>query len=123
MTENKNNRGFELEDFFAATKKNAPVASETLRYKILKTSEQEFHKSNSFILKQSHKSWWNKLFKEFGGFYSVAGYGAVAAVGIIIGFSSPSWSKLILQFEKKSTVVELEFADPFADVTLLYLEE
>lgn len=123
MTENKNNIGFELEDFFAAANQNAPVASETLRYKILKTSEQEFHKSNSFISKQSHKSWWKKLFKEFGGFYSVAAYGTVAIVGIFFGFSSASWSNLILQFEKESTVVELEFADPFADITLLYLEE
>ena len=42
MTENKNNRDFELEDFFNAAKQTAPEVSETLRRKILDTSEQEF---------------------------------------------------------------------------------
>ena len=51
MTKNKNNRDFELEDFFNAAKQTAPEVSETLRRKILDASEQG-HKVDEFITKQ-----------------------------------------------------------------------
>ena len=123
MTENKNDRDFELEDFFAAAKQSAPAASEALKYKILNTSEQEFKKSKNYTSKQFQNSWWYNLFKEFGGFYSVVGYGTVATIGIFIGLSSTNWSNLILQFEENITIEELELADPFIDLSSLYLEE
>ena len=123
MTENKNDRDFELEDFFAAAKKSTPADNETLRYKILKNAEQEFQKSKIYNSKEFTNYWWKKLFKEFGGFYSIAGYGAVAIIGIFIGLSSPNWSNLILQFEENIMIVELELADPFVDLSSLYLEE
>ena len=123
MTEKKNDRDFELEDFFAAAKQSAPAASEALKYKILNTSEQEFKKSKNYTSKQFQNSWWYNLFKEFGGFYSVVGYGTVATIGIFIGLSSTNWSNLILQFEENITIEELELADPFIDLSSLYLEE
>ena len=123
MTENKNDRDFELEDFFTAAKQSAPAASETLRHKILDTSEQEYQKSKSYVFKLFQNSWWNNLFKELGGFYSVVGYGTVATIGIFIGLSSPNWLNIILQYEENITKIELELADPFVDLSSLYLEE
>tara|TARA_B100000768_G_C11201802_1_gene342089 strand:+ start:469 stop:840 length:372 start_codon:yes stop_codon:yes gene_type:complete len=123
MIKGKNDRDFELEDFFAAAKQSAPAASEALKYKILNTSEQEFKKSKNYTSKQFQNSWWYNLFKEFGGFYSVVGYGTVATIGIFIGLSSTNWSNLILQFEENITIEELELADPFIDLSSLYLEE
>ena len=119
----KNNRDFELEDFFNAAKQTAPEVSKTLRRKILDTSEQEFQRSENYVSKRYQNSWWNYLFKEFGGFYSIVGYGTVATIGIFIGLSSPNWSNIILQFEETITIVELELADPFADLSSLYLGE
>ena len=123
MTEKKNDRDFELEDFFAAAKQSAPEASKTLRRKILYTSEQEYQKSKSYVSKQFQNSWWNNLFKEFGGFYSIVGYGTVATIGIFIGLSSPHWSNIILQLDENITIAELELADPFVDLSSLYLGE
>ena len=123
MTENKNNRDFELEDFFAAAKQNVPEASKTLRRKILYTSEQEYQKSKSYVSKQFQNSWWNNLFKEFGGFYLIVGYGTVATIGIFIGLSSPHWSNIILQLDENITIAELELADPFVDLSSLYSGE
>ena len=123
MTKNKNNKDFELEDFFTAAKQTAPEVSETLRRKILDTSEQERQRSKNYASKHYHNSWWNNLFKEFGGFYSIVGYGTVATIGIFIGLSSPNWSNIILQFEETITIVELELADPFVDLSSLYLGE
>jgi len=123
MTENKNNRDFELEDFFSAAKQTAPEISETLRRKVLDTSEQEFQGSKNYVSKQYHNSWWNNLFKEFGGFYSIVGYGTVATISIFIGLSSPHWSNIILQLDENITIAELELADPFVDLSSLYLGE
>ena len=123
MTENKNNREFELEDFFTAAKQTAPEVSETLRRKILDTSEQELQRSKIYVSKQNHDSWWNYLFNEFGGFYSIVGYGTVATIGVFIGLSSSNWSNIIFQLEETITIVELKLADPFVDLSSLYLGE
>ena len=123
MTENKDNKDFELEDFFTAAKQTAPEVSKTLRRKILYTSEQEYQKSKSYVSKQFQNSWWNNLFKEFGGFYLIVGYGTVATIGIFIGLSSPHWSNIILQLDENITIVEVELADPFVDLNSLYLGE
>ena len=123
MTKSKNNRDFELEDYFAAAKQSAPKASKSLRDKILKNSEQEFQKSKSYVPKKLQNSWWNNLFKELGGFYSIVGYGTVATIGIFIGLSSPNWSNIILQFDENITIVELELADPFVDLSSSYIGE
>ena len=120
MTENKNNRDFELEDFFNAAKQ---TSTGTNKNKILYTSEQEYQKSKSYVSKQFQNSWWNNLFKEFGGFYLIVGYGTVATIGIFIGLSSPHWSNIILQLDENITISELELADPFVDLSSLYLGE
>ena len=123
MTENKDNKDFELEDFFTAAKQTAPEVSKTLRRKILDTSEQEFERSKNYTSKKHHNSWWNYLFNEFGGFYSIVGYGTVATIGIFIGLSNPHWSNIILQLDENITIAELELADPFVDLSSLYLGE
>ena len=123
MTENKDNKDFELEDFFTAAKQTAPEVSKTLRRKILDTSEQEFERSENYTSKKHHNSWWNYLFNEFGGFYSIVGYGTVATIGIFIGLSNPHWSNIILQLDENITIAELELADPFVYLSSLYLEE
>jgi hypothetical protein len=51
------------------------------------------------------------------------GYGTVTTIGIFIGLSIPNWSNIILQFEETITIVELELADPFVDLSSLYLGE
>mgnify|MGYP001126695919 CR=1 FL=1 len=123
MTENKDNKDFELEDFFTAAKQTAPEVSKTLRRKILDTSEQEFERSKNYTSKKHHNSWWNYLFNEFGGFYSIVGYGTVATIGIFIGLSNPHWSNIILQLDENITIAELELADPFVYLSSLYLGE
>ena len=123
MTENKDNKDFELEDFFTAAKQTAPEVSKTLRRKILDTSEQEFERSENYTSKKHHNSWWNYLFNEFGGFYSIVGYGTVATIGIFIGLSNPHWSNIILQLDENITIAELELADPFVDLSSLYSGE
>ena len=123
MTEHKNNRDFDLEDFFTAAKQTVPEVSETLRRKILDTSKQEFERSKNYASKKHHSSRWYNLFKEFGGFYSIVGYGTVATIGIFIGLSSPHWSNIILQLDENITIAELELADPFVDLSSLYLGE
>jgi len=123
MTENKDNKDFELEDFFTAAKQTAPEVSKTLRRKILDTSEQEFERSKNYTSKKYHNSWWNYLFNEFGGFYSIVGYGTVATIGIFIGLSNPHWSNIILQLDENITIAELELADPFVYLSSLYLGE
>jgi len=123
MTENKDNKDFELEDFFTAAKQTAPEVSKTLRRKILDTSEQEFERSENYTSKKHHNSWWNYLFNEFGGFYSIVGYGTVATIGIFIGLSNPHWSNIILQLDENITIAELELADPFVYLSSLYLGE
>ena len=123
MIKGENDRDFELEAFFAAAKQSAPAASEALKYKILNSSEQEFKKPKNYTSKQFQNSWWYNFFKEFGGFYLVLGYGTVATIGIFIGLSSPNWSNQILQFEENIMIEELELADPFIDLSSLYLGE
>ena len=123
MTEHKNNRDFDLEDFFTAAKQTVPEVSETLKRKILDTSKQEFERSKNYTSKKHHNSWWNYLFNEFGGFYSIVGYGTVATIGIFIGLSNPHWSNIILQLDENITIAELELADPFVYLSSLYLGE
>ena len=122
MTDQKNNTVPELDAFFESTKRSMPNPSETLKEKILHDAKQEAHRWEKQAPVQSNKAWWLILFEDIGGFPSATGYGTVAILGLFIGFSAPGWSDFAEQILQNTTMIENEFADPFAGLDLSYLE-
>jgi hypothetical protein len=122
MTDQKDNIDLELDAFFASAKRSVPTPSETLKDKIQQDAQQEAQQWETHAPVQSQQAWWRSLFEDIGGFPSAAGYGTAAIFGLFIGFSAPDWSDLAEQLVQRTTVTEIEFADPFAGLDLSYLE-
>ena len=122
MTKQKNNRISELDAFFEAAKRSTPIASATLRDRIIQDVQQELQEPKTYIPKQHQSVWWHDLFNKIGGFPTVVRYGTVAILGLFIGFSASNWSNLVLRFDNSITVEEIKFADPFAESNLLYAD-
>ena len=122
MTKQKNNRNSELDAFFGSAKRSSPIASATLRDRILRDAQQELQELKTYIPEQHQSVWWRNLFNEIGGFPSVARYGTVAILGLFIGLSASNLSNFALQFDNSVTVEEIKFADPFAETNLLYAD-
>tara|TARA_X000001036_G_scaffold404913_1_gene412521 strand:- start:694 stop:1086 length:393 start_codon:yes stop_codon:yes gene_type:complete len=122
MTKQKNNRNSELDAFFESAKRSTPIASATLRDRILQDVQQELQEPKTYVPEQHQSVWWRNLFNEIGGFPSVVRYGTVAILGLFIGLSASNWSNLVLQFDNSITVEEIKFADPFAESNLLYAD-
>ena len=119
----KKNKNFELDDYFAAAQRNAPKYSNALKDKVLNDANQEYQKLITNVAPQNYKYLWIKFFTDIGGFYSVTGYGVVAAMSIFIGFLSPNWSYLVSDLRNNITMLELEFEDTCEDLSQLYLGE
>ena len=122
MTDQKKNTVPELDAFFESAKRSTPIASATLRDRILRDAQQELQELKTYIPEQHQSVWWRNLFNEIGGFPSVVRYGTVAILGLFIGLSASNWSNLVLQFDNSITVEEIKFADPFAESNLLYAD-
>lgn len=122
MVDQKDNRDLELDAFFASAKRSVPIPSETLKDKILQDAQQETQQWEPHAPVKSQKALWRILFEDIGGFPSLAGYGTAAILGLLIGFSAPDWSDLAEQIARSTTVIEIDFEDPFAGLDLSYLE-
>ena len=122
MTNQKNNTVPELDSFFESAKRSVPNPSKTLKEKILQDAKREAHQWEKQAPVQSNKAWWLSLFEDIGGFPSATGYGLVAILGLFFGFSAPGWSDFAEQMVQNATMIENEFADPFAGLDLSYLE-
>ena len=122
MVDQKDNRTLELNAFFASAKSSVPIPSVTLKDKILQDAQQEAQQWETYNPVKSQKEFWRILFEDIGGFPSAAGYGTAAILGLFIGFSAPDWSYLAEQLVQRTTITEIEFADPFAGLDLSYLE-
>ena len=122
MVDQKDNRTLELNAFFASAKSSVPIPSVTLKDKILQDAQQEAQQWETYNPVKSQKVFWRILFEDIGGFPSAAGYGTAAILGLFIGFSAPDWSYLAEQLVQRTTITEIEFADPFAGLDLSYLE-
>ena len=122
MVDQKDNRTLKLNAFFASAKSSVPIPSVTLKDKILQDAQQEAQQWETYNPVKSQKVFWRILFEDIGGFPSAAGYGTAAILGLFIGFSAPDWSYLAEQLVQRTTITEIEFADPFAGLDLSYLE-
>ena len=122
MVDQKENINLELEDFFTSVKRSVPLPSGSLKDKILQDAQQETLQWDTHAPVKSQKGWWRILFENIGGFPSTVGYGTAAILGFFIGFSAPDWSDLAEQITWSTTVIEIDFEDPFAGLDLSYLE-
>ena len=125
MVDQKDNRTLELNAFFASAKSSVPIHSVTLKDKILQDAQQEAQRWKRYNPVKSQKVFWRILFEDIGGFPSAAGYGTAAILGLFIGFLAPDWAELTElaeQITRSTTVIEIDFEDPFTGLDLSYLE-
>ena len=122
MIDQKENINLELDAFFTSAKRSVPIPSESLKDKIRQDAQQETLQWDTHTPVKSQKEWWRILFEDLGGFPSAVGYGIIAILGLFIGLSAPYWSDLAEQITWSTTVIEIDFEDPFAGLDLSYLE-
>ena len=112
----------ELDVFFTAAKRPAPMPIEDLQARILVDANRAQQRPSP---KQVRASLFEKL-KDFiadlGGASATAGLATAALVGAYIGFSAPEWSEPISSWINADTSFDADFTDPFAGLDYSFLE-